>query len=114
MTEAYAQEMQSLAEKAAALEAKRRQRFIEERLLLSQWCDKLVAHYNSMTPDFQEKVPPLPGTTPEELLPSIFATDPLHVDWEQYEREVAVLKNLQMEMTKLAHAINTESMQWLE
>lgn len=90
--------------------AKRQQRFIEDRLRVTQWCEKLVASYQGLPEDLQKQLPPLPGLTPQQLLPSLF-TDTF--DTVAYENEAGVLRNIHAEMTSLALRLNEEAMRCL-
>ena len=47
------------AAKAKQLLEQRNRVFIEDRLLVSQWCDALVKSYTSATDDIRSKLPPL-------------------------------------------------------
>lgn len=98
------------AQKAAQLIEGRKRQFIEQRLLTAQWCASLVQHYNNATSDVREKLPPLPGTTPEQMLPSLFADDSGTFDVERYTQEAAVLRNIQAEMNKLFLSFSEEAM----
>lgn len=101
------------AQSAKQLLDQRNRVFIEDRLLISQWCKSLVQHYNSATEDIKSKLPPLPGTTVEEMLPSLFVTDPSDLDVEQYKKEAAVLSNIQECMSRLYTEVNQEAMRCL-
>lgn len=101
------------AQSAKALLEQRNRIFIEERLLISQWCTSLVQHYNSATDDIKAKLPPLPGTTAEEMLPSLFVSNPSDLDVEQYKREAAQLVAIQQAMSTLYTAVNQEAMKCL-
>lgn len=101
------------AQTAKQLLEQRNRVFIEDRLLISQWCSNLVEHYNNTTEDVRAQLPPLPGTTAEEMLPSLFVTDPSELDVEKYLQEAAVLKNIQQRMCEVFHTINQEAMKCL-
>lgn len=101
------------AAKAKQLLEQRNRVFIEDRLLISQWCDALVQHYNSATDDVRAKFPPLPGTTAEQMLPSLFVSDPSDLDVDQYKKEVAVLTAIQQQMNALYLAVNQEAVKCL-
>lgn len=84
-------------------------RLIEDRVLVSQWCTSLVQHYNNTTDDVRAKLPPLPGTTPETMLPSLFVEDVSKLDMELYNKEASVLVNIQQEMNRLHLLLNQEA-----
>ena len=86
---------------------------IEDRLLVSQWCKSLKAHYDLLLPDIKEQLPPLPGETPEEMLPSLFVEDIAKIDTEQYARESKILKDLQAAMNALLLKLNQEAIECL-
>ena len=87
--------------------------FIEDRLLVSQWCDALVKSYTSATDDIRSKLPPLPGTTAEQMLPSLFVSDPSDLDVEQYKKEKEVLLSIQQQMNTLYLSLRDPRMQQL-
>lgn len=95
----------------AQLLERSKQAFIESRLLIQQWCISLVNHYNSATEDVRAQLPPLPGTTPETMLPSLYVTNPQDLDEEQYAREAAVLQDIQQAMYNLYLPMNQERLQ---
>ena len=101
------------AQTARQLLEQRNRAFIERRLLISQWCTSLVQHYNNLTDDMRDKLPSLPGNTAEEMLPSLFVDDPKNLDKAQYDREVAVLKDIQEKMSALQVATIQEAMKCL-
>lgn len=90
-----------------------KRKLIEDRLLVAQWCACLVQHYNSATDDVRSKLPPLPGTKAEEMLPSLYVEDLSDLNVEQYQREAAALTHIQREMNRLHLAINQEAVKCL-
>jgi len=84
----------------------REKAFVEARVYISQWCTKLVQHWDMLTQESRSQLPPLPGRTPEELLPSLFK-EPF--DPAQYEREAAVLQQIQQAMAARAAELNAEA-----
>lgn len=101
------------AQQAQKLLAERERKFIETRLLIQQWCSTLIRHYNSTTEDIQAKLPPLPGTTPETLLPSLFVENPQDFNPVQYAEEAAVVTNIQAKMNQLFLELNKEAIRCL-
>ena len=101
------------AAKAKQLLEQRNRVVIEDRLLVSQWCDALVKSYTSATDDIRSKLPPLPGTTAEQMLPSLFVSDPSDLDVEQYKKEKEVLLSIQQQMNTLYLAFNQEAVKCL-
>lgn len=101
------------AQSAKQLLDQRNRVFIEDRLLISQWCKSLTQHYHSASEDVRSKLPPLPGSTAEEMLPSLFVENPSDLDVEQYKKEAAVLSNIQAEMSRLYTEMNQEAMKCL-
>lgn len=101
------------AQQAKQLLEKRNRIFIEQRLLISQWCTSLVQHYNAATEDIRAQLPPLPGTTAEQMLPSLFVSDPRDLDVEQYNKEKAVLEDIQLKMCSLYSTMNEEAVKCL-
>ena len=89
----------SLAQKLA----QRQQKFIEDRIMASKWCEELVASYDAISERIQDGLPPLPGRTPQELLPSLFQEK---FDKDAYARESAVLTGIQKAMLAKAVAFN--------
>lgn len=98
---------------AQKLLEQRNRMFIEDRLLVSQWCANLVQHYNDATEDVRATLPPLPGVTAEEMLPSLFVNDPCDLDVEQYKKEASVLVHIQQEMNTRYLALNQEALKCL-
>ena len=92
------------AAKAKQLLEQRNRVFIEDRLLVSQWCDALVKSYTSATDDIRSKLPPLP---------SLFVSDPSDLDVEQYKKEKEVLLSIQQQMNTLYLAFNQEAVKCL-
>lgn len=76
--------------------------FIEDRLRVSQWCEGLVKAYDRTSADVRAKMPPLPGTTPETMLPSLFADEP---DEGAYRKEAEVLLQIQEAMNREAERL---------
>lgn len=101
------------AQSAKQLLEQRNRIFIEDRLLVSQWCASLIQHYNNATEDVRDKLPPLPGNSAEEMLPSLFVNDPSDLDVEQYKREAEVLIDIQQKMCALYAAFNQEAIKCL-
>lgn len=101
------------AQSANQLYEQRKRKLIEDRLLVSQWCAALVQHYNNTTDDVRAKLPPLPGNTAEEMLPSLYVEDLNDLDVEQYRREAAVLVDIQQKMNQLHLALNQEAVKCL-
>ena len=101
------------AQQANQLLEQRKRQFIETRVLVQQWCTQLVQKYMALTEDIRAKLPPLPGTTPETMMPSLYVSDPADLDVDKYHAEEAVLKNIQQEMNKLAIALNQEAIKCL-
>lgn len=101
------------AQQANQLLEQRKRQFIETRVLIQQWCAQLVQKYMALTDDVRAKLPPLPGNTPETMIPSLFVADPADLNVDQYHTEEAVLKNIQQEMNKLAIALNQEAIKCL-
>lgn len=106
-------QLELIAQRTAQLLEQRNRTFIEDRLLVSQWCASLVKAYDSVTDDVRAKFPPLPGTKAEEMIPSLFVANPSDVDVEQYNREMAVLTNIQSKIGEISLAMNQEAMKCL-
>jgi hypothetical protein len=83
----------------------REQAFIADRIYISQWCEKLIAAYDELTPEMKAALP-LSGRKAEELLPSLFK-EPF--DPEQYDKEAAILQRIQQEAAKQAMVLNAEA-----
>lgn len=94
---------------ASKLLEEHKRMLIEDRLLISQWCKSLKNHYDLLAPELKEQLPPLIGTTPEEMLPSLFVEDIAKIDTEQYAKESKALQDLQTAMNALLLKLNQEA-----
>lgn len=82
------------------------QKMAEERVHMKQWLQLLIQHYINMPPEVVPKLLPIPGGTPEELMPSIFVTGP--IDVEAYNKEAATLQAIVDRMNQVITEYNGE------
>lgn len=84
----------------------REQAFLTTRVYITQWCEKLVSSYDALPADTKASLPPLPGHTAEEMLPSLFA-EPF--DMDRYQQEALLPQRLQQEMVARVLQLNAEA-----
>ena len=90
--------------------AERERQFIETRLLICQWVEKLMENVSQIDPKLLTNLDVPKGKTAQELLPSLFVTP---FDFEQYEKEAAVLNAFQSRLDALADWLNAEALKCL-
>ncbi len=78
----------------------------EQRVLMKQWAETVVAQYSKLPDDIKAKLPPLPGQTAEEMVPALFH-DPVTAEDEQaYVQQVQVLQAFVTACNQQVEAIN--------
>lgn len=65
----------------------------EQRLLLSQWASAVFTQYDALPDEVKETLPKLPGRSPKELVPALYADPVTPKDAEDYKAQIAVLDN---------------------
>lgn len=99
-----------MAPTVQALIAERQRQFIEQRLLISQWVSQLMKNVHEIDQELLVGIDVPSQTTAEELLPSLFK-EPF--DLEQYNKEKAVVEELQRNIDELADKLNQEALKCL-
>lgn len=65
----------------------------EQRVLLQQWAQVVVAQYNALPENIRNLLPPLPGNTAQEMVPALYH-DPITAEDEAaYPQQIKALQD---------------------
>jgi hypothetical protein len=91
--------------------ADRERKFIEQRVVISQWVKDFMANVKAIDPSLLSDIAMPKGNTAEELLPSLF-TEPF--DHEAYLLEREKLETFRLAVNSIACRLNEEAMRCLQ
>lgn len=78
----------------------------EQRLLLQQWAEVVCKQYEALPADIKARLPVLPGTTAQEMVPALYH-DPITAQDEQdYIQQIQQLQNFVNACNQQVEAIN--------
>ena len=88
------------------LEAACARKLAEGRVHMEQWCKNLFDHYISLPDEVRNQLPPLPGNTAREMVPSLYVDPPTKESAAKFVEERQVLVEIQQACVQLATKYN--------